>query len=241
MAEIMIFFSLWYPSPKHALFHPHCSDVFLTSIKASTVLSKFYGISREFSLTVLVNSFYHNMALRFPPHPLVPQKFLQCNAERPGKSQGEFCGALEFSQFYFQKLGLIHVHHLPVSVVIHIDLNVWSIQTDIYGISNNITRGFCIAVYTLVTIWICIFPFNKKAHSKFRETWWNGMCFDGITFSGKLFKNNPVSCGGKNEWFMKQNWVPFPAFSKENFTNQFRRNGPGLSTLYISFINHCYW
>ena len=49
------FFFLWYLSPKHALFQPHCNDVFLTSIKASIVLSKFYGISREFSLAVLVN------------------------------------------------------------------------------------------------------------------------------------------------------------------------------------------
>ena len=54
----------------------------------------------------------------------------------------------EFSQFHFQKLGLIH--HLLVSAVIHIDLNIWSIQTDIYGISNIITRSFCIAVDTLV-------------------------------------------------------------------------------------------
>ena len=107
----------------------------------------------------------------------------------------EFRGALEFSQLYFQKLGLIHP--LPASVVIHIDLNIWSIQTDIYGISNIITRSFCIAVDTLVMTWIYILPFNKKAHRKFREIRWNGICFDGITFGGRLFKNNPVSCGEK--------------------------------------------
>lgn len=77
-------------------------------------------------------------------------------------------------------------------------------QTDIYGISNIITRSFCIAVDTLVMTWIYILPFNKKAHRKFREIRWNGICFDGITFGGRLFKNNPVSCGEKNEWFIKR-------------------------------------
>ena len=64
---LFCFLSQWYPLPKHALFHPHYSDVFVTSIKASIFLSKFSCISRAFSLAVLVNSFYHNMALRFPP------------------------------------------------------------------------------------------------------------------------------------------------------------------------------
>ena len=107
----------------------------------------------------------------------------------------EFRGALEFSQLYFQKLGLIHP--LPASVVIHIDLNIWSIQTDIYGISNIITRSFCIAVDTLVMTWIYILPFNKNTQRKFREIRGNGICFDGITFGSRLFENNPVSCGEK--------------------------------------------
>ena len=57
---------------------------------------------------------------------------------------------------------------------------------------------------TLVMTWIYILPFNKKAHRKFREIRWNGICFDGITFGGRLFKNNPVGCGEKNEWFIKR-------------------------------------
>ena len=43
------------------------------------------------------------------------------------------------------------------------------------------------------------------------------------------------------KWMIYKAEVPLPTFSKDNFMNQFRRNGPGLSTLYISFVNHCYW
>ena len=69
MAEIIIVFCFGFFLDDTPYQSMHCfiHNTVIVLLKASIFLSKFSCISRAFSLAVLVNSFYHNMALRFPP------------------------------------------------------------------------------------------------------------------------------------------------------------------------------
>ena len=73
------------------------------------------------------------------------------------------------------------------------DPNSWFKQTNVEGISIRCSSSR-ITVDELFTIQNCILHFDKKAHSKFRETRRGGVCYAGVTLYARLSKDHSVSC-----------------------------------------------
>ena len=66
-------------------------------------------------------------------------------------------------------------HHLLIFRGVYRDPNSWEKQTNVEGIPITCSNSR-ITVEALATNQICILHFDKKAHSKFRETRRGGVC-----------------------------------------------------------------
>ena len=84
-------------------------------------------------------------------------------------------------------------HHLLIFRAVYRDPNSWEKQTNVEGIPIRCSNSR-ITVEALVTIQNCILHFDKKAHSKFRETRRGGVCYAGVTLYARLSKDHSVSC-----------------------------------------------
>ena len=73
------------------------------------------------------------------------------------------------------------------------DPNSWFKQTNVEGIPRRCSSSR-ITVEVLFSNQICILHFDKKAHSKFRETRRGGVCYAGVTLYARLSKDHSVSC-----------------------------------------------
>ena len=84
-------------------------------------------------------------------------------------------------------------YHLLFSQGVYRDPNSWVKQTNVEGIPTRCSNSR-ITVEALFTIQNCILHFDKKAHSKFRETRRGGVCYAGVTLYARLSKDHSVSC-----------------------------------------------
>ena len=73
------------------------------------------------------------------------------------------------------------------------DPNSWAKQTNVEGIPIKCSNSR-ITVEALATNRLCILHFDKKAHSKFRETRRGGVSYAGVALFARLSKDHSVSC-----------------------------------------------
>ena len=69
------------------------------------------------------------------------------------------------------------------------DPNSWVKQTNVVGIPIKCSSS-CITVEELLTSQICVLHFEKKAHSKLRETRRDGVSYAGVTLYARLSKDH---------------------------------------------------
>ena len=71
--------------------------------------------------------------------------------------------------------------------------NSWGKQANVEGIPKRCSNSR-ITVEVLVTSQICILHFDKKAHSKLRETRRGGVSYAGVALFARLSKDHSVRC-----------------------------------------------